>query len=420
MSYSDRQKQVIWTSPSGKKFILQTDGKIKYSRKRKGEVKNNPTRSYGKNNSKTSYKTVNMSDDTFHDMGVSGRDFSLKLYFFGDNHDIDADNFEAAYCEHGKSKLQLPYGNIMIVQALDIDFEQDTVEKLSHTEVNISFHQCSGTVYPTAKATKTTALTKNINQMQETLSESFAETVAVIEDKQSFADRWGSNLDKLSEKFNDIQNSDFIGILQDIKSQNILNNPLVMSTQLGILLKKGLLTYDNVSDVITSVSDIISGLLPSSSENVTKSEYTADDLFLKSTIMTGCDVINSSDFELRKDAVLAAENIQEINDNYIEQSQDIEEIINKNLEDTIITEIDTTEIVNQTIGSIIDKSDDLKVEKTLFLKEHSNPLMVAFENYPDMFKSDPEAAIDYVNRTNNLSGDELFFLEKGRKIVIYV
>ena len=420
MSYSDRQKQVIWTSPSGKKFILQTDGKIKYSRKRKGEVKNNPTRSYGKNNSKTSYKTVNMSDDTFQDMGVSGRDFSLKLYFFGDNHDIDVDSFEAAYCEHGKSKLQLPYGNIMIVQALDIDFEQDTVEKLSHTEVNISFHQCSGTVYPTAKATKTTALTKNINQMQETLSESFAETVAVIEDKQSFADRWGSNLDKLSEKFNDIQNSDFIGILQDIKSQNILNNPLVMSTQLGILLKKGLLTYDTVSDVITSISDIISALLPSSSENVTKSEYTADDLFLKSTIMTGCDVINSSDFELRKDAVLAAENIQEINDNYIEQSQDIEEIINKNLEDTIITEIDTTEIVNQTIGSIIDKSDDLKVEKTIFLKEHSNPLMVAFENYPDMFKSDPEAAIDYVNRTNNLSGDELFFLEKGRKIVIYV
>lgn len=420
MSYSDRQKQVIWTSPSGKKFILQTDGKIKYSRKRKGEVKNNPTRSYGKNNSKTSYKTVNMSDDTFQDMGVSGRDFSLKLYFFGDNHDIDVDSFEAAYCEHGKSKLQLPYGNIMIVQALDIDFEQDTVEKLSHTEVNISFHQCSGTVYPTAKATKTTALTKNINQMQETLSESFAETVAVIEDKQSFADRWGSNLDKLTEKFNDIQNSDFIGILQDIKSQNILNNPLVMSTQLGILLKKGLLTYDTVSDVITSISDIISALLPSSSENVTKSEYTADDLFLKSTIMTGCDVINSSDFELRKDAVLAAENIQEINDNYIEQSQDIEEIINKNLEDTIITEVDTTEIVNQTIGSIIDKSDDLKVEKTIFLKEHSNPLMVAFENYPDMFKSDPEAAIDYVNRTNNLSGDELFFLEKGRKIVIYV
>ena len=30
----------------------------------------------------------------------------------------------------------------------------------------------------------------------------------------------------------------------------------------------------------------------------------------------------------------------------------------------------------------------LKVEKTIILKEHSNPLMLAFEYYPDMFKSD--------------------------------
>lgn len=81
MSYADRRKQVVWTSPSGKKFTLETDGKIKYSRKRKGEVKNNPTRSYGKKNNRTSYKTINMSDDTFQDMGVSGRDFSLKIYF---------------------------------------------------------------------------------------------------------------------------------------------------------------------------------------------------------------------------------------------------------------------------------------------------------------------------------------------------
>ena len=141
MSYADRRKQVVWTSPSGKKFTLETDGKIKYSRKRKGEVKNNPTRSYGKKNNRTSYKTINMSDDTFQDMGVSGRDFSLKIYFFGDNHDIEANKFEAAYCEYGKSKLQLPYGNMMTVQALDIDFEQDTVDRTSITEVNISFHQ---------------------------------------------------------------------------------------------------------------------------------------------------------------------------------------------------------------------------------------------------------------------------------------
>lgn len=418
MSYADRRKQVVWTSPSGKKFTLETDGKIKYSRKRKGEVKNNPTRSYGKKNNRTSYKTINMSDDTFQDMGVSGRDFSLKIYFFGDNHDIEANKFEVAYCEYGKSKLQLPYGNMMTVQALDIDFEQDTVDRTSITEVNISFHQCGGNIYPIAKASKSSSLKKNISQMQATLSENFAETVNNLEDKQAFADRWSQNLDKLSQKFVDIQSSDFMSILWDIKSQNILNNPLVMSTQLGMLLKKGFLTYESVSDVISSVSDLISDFLPDS--GASKSEYTSDDLYLKSTIIAGCDVVSDSNFETRKDAVDAAENIQDINDQYVEQSQEIEQIINEKLEDTIISEVDTTEIVNETIASVIEKSDDLKIEKTITLNDNSNPLMIAFEYYPDMFKSDPDAAIEYVNKTNNFIGDDFFFLEKGRKIVIYV
>lgn len=418
MNYSARQKEIIWTSPSGKKFALETDGNIKYSRKRKGEVKNNPTRSYGKKNNRTSYKTVNMSDDTFQDMGVSGREFSLKLYFFGDNHDIDAANFEAAYCERGKSRLQLPYGNIMTVQALDIDFEQNTVERTSLTEVNISFHQCGGTIYPIAKAAQASVLKKNISQVKEAMSEEFADTVNTLADKQTFAERWSQNLDKLTQKFIDVQNSDYLGILWDIKSQNILNNPLVMSTQLGMLLKKGFLTYESVSDVISSVSDLITDFLPSS--GVSKSEYTADDIYMKSTIIAGCEVVNDSDFETRKDAVEAIENIQDINDKYVEQSQEIEQVINKKLEDTIISEVDTTEIVNNTITSVIEKSDDLKVEKTIILKEHSNPLMLAFEYYPDMFKLDPDAAIEYVNKTNDFTGDDFLFLEKGRKILIYV
>ena len=418
MSYADRRKQIIWTSPSGKKFTLETDGKIKYSRKRKGEVKNNPTRSFGKKNNRSSYKTVNMSDDTFQDMGVSGRDFSLKIYFLGDNHDIEADAFEAAYCEYGKSKLQLSYGNIMTVQALDIDFEQDNVERTSVTEVNISFHQCGSNIYPIAKASKSSSLKKNISQIQTALSENFADTVYSLEDKQAFADRWSQNLDKLSQKLTNIQSSEFMSILWDIKSQNILNNPLVMSTQLGMLLKKGFLTYTSTADIINSISDLITDFLPNTS--VSKSEYTSDDLYLTSTIIAGCEVISNSNFETRKDAIEAVENIQDINDQYVEQTQEIEQIINEKLEDTIISEVDTTEIVNETIASVVEKSDDLKIEKTITLNDNSNPLMIAFEYYPDMFKSDPDAAIEYVNKTNNFTGDDFFFLEKGRKIVIYV
>lgn len=425
MNYIDRQKQVIWTSPSGKRFVLLTDGKIKFSRKRKGEVKNNPTRSYGKNNSKTSYKTVNMSDDTFQDMGVSGRDFSLKIYFLGDNHDIEAQNFDVAYCERGQGKLQLTYGNIMTVQALDIDYDIDTVEKSSMTVINISFHECGRTVYPTAKESQTTSTKKNINQALETVSQSFGDTVEKLADKETFAAKWATNLDKLTEKFEDIQNSDFISILNDIKSQNILDNSYIMSTQLGILLKKGFLAYNSAYDMLDSVDNLLSSFLPSSkysssSSYSMKAEYTADDIFAKQTIIAAADVFSKIEFEVRKDAVNAVQDIQDINDNYIEKSQEIEQVINENLENAVINEVDTNDIVNNVISSVVNNIDDLKIEKTVCLKELSNPLMLAYQYYPDLFKKNPDDAIAYLNKTNNFCGDDFLYLEKGRKVVIYV
>ncbi len=425
MNYASRQKQIIWTSPSGKIFKLLTDGKIKFSRKRKGEVKNNPTRSYGKNNSKTSYKTVNMSDDTFQDMGVSGRDFSLKIYFLGDNHDIEAENFDAAYCERGLGKLQLPYGNIMTVQALDIDYDIDTVEKSSMTVVNISFHECGKTIYPTAQSSNMSVAKKSINQALETVSQNFGDTVEKLADKETFAAKWSANLDKLMAKFEDIQNSDFIGILNDIKSQNILHNPYVMSTQLGILLKKGVLAYYSTYDMLDNIEDLLFSFLPSSkysssSSSSLKAEYTADDIFAKQTIVAVSDALIEADFELRKDAVSAVEDIQDINDIYIEKSQEIERIINENIENTVISEVDTNEIINSVISSVISKIDDLKIEKTIYLKDVSNPLMLAFQYYPDLFKKNPDNAIAYLNKTNDFSGDDFLYLDKGRKVVIYV
>lgn len=430
MNYLDRQNSVIWTSPSGKRFELLTDGKIKFSRKRKGEVKNNPTRTVGKKNNKTSYKTVNMSDDTFQDMGVSGREFGLKIYFIGDNHDIEADEFDAAYCERGLGKIQLPYKGVMNVQALDIDYDVDTVEKSSLTVVNIKFHECGLTKYPEAKISAASAASKNILEAADITAQNFGDTVSSLADKETFAEKWASNLDKLSQKLGDIQDSVFVSILNDIKIQNILNNPYVMATQVGILLKKGLRAYRSIYETLSMADDLLSDFLPSSSLNgsrgsfddvsVLKSEYTADDLFAKQTIISACEVLNNTEFEIRKDAVFAIDTIQEINDDYIEKSQNIETVLNESLEYTVINDVDITGIVNNTAGVISDKIGDLRIEKTVYLKEFSNPLLLAWKYYPDLFNSYPDEAIEYLNKTNGFSGDDFVFLEKGRRVTVYV
>ena len=83
-------------------------------------------------------------------------------------------------------------------------------------------------------------------------------------------------------------------------------------------------------------------------------------------------------------------------------------------------EVDTNEIINSVISSVISKIDDLKIEKTIYLKDVSNPLMLAFQYYPDLFKKNPDNAIAYLNKTNDFSGDDFLYLDKGRKVVIYV
>ena len=102
--FSTRQTNAIWTSPSGKVFELKTN-EGGYKRKHEGEIKTTPQ------DTKKNTKKIADSSDTFLDMGVSGKSLTLDCLFVGDNHDIEAQSFEDALCETGKSRLKLHYGN---------------------------------------------------------------------------------------------------------------------------------------------------------------------------------------------------------------------------------------------------------------------------------------------------------------------
>ena len=417
MSFDTRKKSLLWISPSGKKFDLKLKSPIRYSRKRKGEVKNNPTRSYGEKNERTSYKVVNASDDTFQDMGMSGRDISLTVIFTGENHDTEAMEFEKAYCERGKSKLQLHYGDFLLVQAMDFDRLNDDVKTLSLTEVQVTFHECGKTKYPTTKRSSQSAAKTKAQNARAAVAQSFSNTVATVKNQTTFASKIQSNLDKINNAFDSIQNATFVSILQDLKNGNILNNPYVMSTQLGLLFNAAFGTYTNVSDVLNTVYDLLPNF---TSSNDDRDEYIADNVFAQNMIISASENVNGSELDTRKEAIEAAEDLQEINDIYQEASQSKEQEFNKKLDDTIIQDVDISDVVNETIGSLVDKSDDLKIEKTISVSEVTGIVNIAAQYYPDDFKADPDKTIEYLIKTNDFSFDKLIYLNKGDKFVIYV
>lgn len=408
---------VQWTSPSGKTFDLKISGNTSSNRKRIGEVRNNPGRSVGEGNNKKSYKIINSSEDTFQDRGVSGRDIPLTIYFTGENHIAASDEFEMYFCEKGKSKLQLVPGNLITVQAMDIKMERDSIKSASLTTVSVTFHECGPTVYPTSKISKLSSVKNDLVEMNSVLSENFQEVVDTVEDKESLLSKWTSNLETLTGAFSDIQDSAFLGILSDIASQNLLNNPLVMASQLGILLQTGLLTFQKGKGVLDQVNTIIKNFTPG---YTSRSDYLVNDLYAKSTILAAAQVLNETEFVTRKEAVEAIESLVEINESYVDYSQEKEQEINVVLSETVISAVDTTGLVNEVIASIFEKSENLKIEKTVVLTEVSNPILVASQYYPEMFKKSPEDALDYLAQTNDFSFDDFLILDKGREIIIYV
>ena len=410
-------RPVKWTSPSGKEFILKLSEAVKTSRKRQGEMKNNPSRSYGEKNSRTSYKTINTSEDTFRETGISGRDIPLEIIFAGDNHASKALEFEKYYCEKGRSKLQLQYGNIIPVQAMDIDTSYDPVKSANITYVSVTFHECGTTRYPVSEKSKKSSTKARAQEIKQTAAQSYSSAIESSTDKLGFAASFKAGLEKIEKVFSNIQDSKYLAVLEDLKNQNILSNSFVMSSQIGILLNAAFSTYTTAAGVFDSLSDLMDGFFASGIEQNT---YKTENFIAQNAIISIGEVLNDMEFETKKDAVNAAEKLQNANDEYIEKSQESEKNLNNSLIDTITDNTDTSEVVNKVIDALVDKADNLKVEKIVNIHTITPLVNIAYKHYPEMFLSDPDGAIDYLIKTNVLEGDKIIFLEKGDKIKIYV
>lgn len=419
IDFESRQKECIFTSPEGNKFVLKILD-YEYTRKHIGEVKQNPSRSYGKKNSKQTYGTVNTSGDTFQDLGIAGRDIPLTVYVSGDNHDVEAKKLSSGLDEKGKSKLQLPYEGILRVQVIDYKVKVKLVENIAQSVFTINFHECGANIYPDASEEQTTTVVKDAqNKMSETASE-FADTVESMNNPQGFMQRLNTKLTSLDNVFSGVQNNTYLGILKDLASGSILNNPFVAATQIGQLILLGMSSYYQAKSILNTLDSITSVF--SKSTNPTYEDYIANDFLVNTAILSAAQILPQTEMETRKEAVESAKEIQDIYDRYRDYSETVEAEINKNsaAENITVSTADINETVQNCAGSLIEKADSLKIEKTIILNKNSNIINLAAEYYPEDFKEDADNAIDYLVKTNNFEGDDLLYLDKDREVIIYV
>ena len=425
----DIDTNVYWTSPSGQIFTLKTD-QTGYKQKHVGEVRENPK---AKNSNR---KKVQDVSDTFNDLGIGGRDLSLKFFFMGENHAADSEKFENALAEKGKSILQIPYREPFTVNVLDFEISND-LKILNQTVVSVSFHQTAKTKFPTTVKSSKKAVQNKISAQSNKIAKNLEKTVAEIQDetrKNSFVSSFSSALSKVNGVLSEINNVSVNAILADVLNQDILSNVGTISSQVFTMFREvGRLKNKAANFVNFDFSDLVNLSSLQALENILKSlkiersfnkksdidKLVIDKSFGDMAILADSDTIADKDFSTRKDAIDAALDLKETFENWNDYVED--ELGNiTDLGDLPLDNGEIRSVVNQVVNSIIERSFDLKIEKRIILTESTTPWELAYKYYPEDFEERPDDTVDYLIQSNNLTDDEFFLLERGKAVKIYV
>lgn len=460
MSILDFLQDVVWTAPDGASFIIKTL-ESGYSRKHIGDVKENPrtsvshstsTKGGGGKKSKTSSSTsvstsqskkrVGDSNDTFTDLGVGGRDVQLDCYFIGNKHHIESEIFTKALCQVGKSKLRLAYGDEFTVNVLNFEVKNSLVEKVNSTIVVVKWHETSPSTYPKSQTSKKKEIKNLATEAKENIAQTVETTTNAITSPTrlaAFAANFSSALNKVSAALDVANNITLNSIMSDILGQNIMSNSFTITSQLGVLFVKSAMlvnktkslasgfTLPGYSSLFGGWQSLLASLKTESLKSTTSPIYTPEqidelklnDSIASSAIISVAETLLDTEFETRAEAVEAAKNLIEIENEWTEFVEEQESKIT-NLEDAYIRDGSTSDIVAAAANEILEKSYKLKVEQTIILTEDKTPIELAYEYYKTDFMENPDDTLEYLIRTNNFSDDEFFLIKRGQEIKIYV
>lgn len=433
---------VVWTSPQGNVFNLKI---TEYGHKRKhvGTVKENPK------TKKSTTKQITDSNDTFSDLGMAGRDLTLNFLFIGQNHVSESDSFEAALCEIGKSKLLLPAGNELTVNVIDFSTARDLVKNINSTVVSVNFHETSKTSYPESSTSGAKSVKAAAEKTKTISAQNIADAVSNVKADagrlQKFTASYSKMMNNISSALSVANNVSLNSIMADVMGQNLVSNAFTMTSQLQIVMSKAATLASNVkngfsdfsltsilnsatgtSSVLGSwqglIASFITASTPTGSISLQKSDIDnilINDVAASSALAALSESVVNAQYSTRKEAVEIAKGLEELERTWTEF---VEEQISKidELNNTIIRDSGINELVAAACGDVLNKSYELKVEKTVVLSEDKTVIEIALENYPEQFKENPDETILYLINTNDLEDEDFFLLKRGSEVKIYV
>ena len=167
----DREAGLIYTSPTGLEFAPH------YARTSRERARNHKK-----------FDFVNIPGAKVQDLGISSDSFTLRMWFSGSEHHIQAQSFLAALSERGYAKLALPLDSVdyRLVLPVNIKEEIDFVDSMNVTTFEVEFLESIGRYidpeFGGADGTPVTFASKLGNFIEAT-KQGFAEGLNTLGDK---------------------------------------------------------------------------------------------------------------------------------------------------------------------------------------------------------------------------------------------
>lgn len=420
MSYLDRLRPASFITPQGDEIFF---------------LVNTLERSGGKKG--VTQEVLDSDESISQDQGNKATSYPINAYFTGADYDLLTDVFyqalELNYTQDNPGFLLHPRWGDIPVLPFTWSQREELISGAMVGRIDVTFRRVFPTSFPTTEGLSISEALANIDELEaETLElaagidVSTAQSIANIAGKIRSAvgvvtDAIGDLADTVqavTDTFEAIQSE--INTLIDDVAGNIVN---LMSATQRLIRAPGRIV-DSTLNKVNSYKDMVTDLADGFFDENETSPVNNKNNAIMMELVAGFGVSATAeagaftDFNSRPSAVSAIDVINEAAESFNDTFQTARtggDVTTEYSGDHNFFSLsdDTVKRVNEII---LNQAFDLKAEKSFILKNNSDILTLAYENY----KSVSDETIDFFIETNRFVGDEYIELPAGREIVVYV
>lgn len=401
-----RLREAAYTSPSGTRIVFNYEDVRRAFTKRTNAVE------------------FPDADGTYiQDLGVGGRRYPLRVFFWGPDYDLAASAFEEILAEQGVGKLEHPaYGVVDVIPFGEVTRRDRLKTAANQAAIEVVFWETRGVVYPAAQDDPGSVVLGAVAEYNEAAAFAFSETPGIDSavGQASLKSQYERQLaavstvltpiaetqDDVAARFSAIEDSISLGI--DV----LVSDPLTLGFQTVLLIQTPARAAAAIADRLNAYAGLLSSLI-SGEGAASAQEFRTADLYASTYVSAEVVAVVNNTFLTKSGAISAAEillaqlaTVTAWRDN---------EFTSLGLVDSGEAYQELQEAVAVAAGFLVQLSFSLKQERSFVLQHPRTIIDLVAELYGVV-----DSQLDFFISSNNLTGSEIIELPRGRRIVYYV